>query len=46
MRTILDLDALRVQTFETAPPVALSVAEQAARTPLCSAIDLCPTRPC
>lgn len=45
MKTILDLDALRVETFEP-EPAEVRERDVPARTPHCSAIDLCPTRPC
>jgi hypothetical protein len=41
----LNPDSLTVSTFETARTEAMQ-ANQVARTPLCSAIDACPTRLC
>jgi hypothetical protein len=47
MRTRLNPDALRVESFGTAEGDALRLErEVAGRTPLCSAMDLCATRPC
>lgn len=45
MKTVLNPDALRVEAFETAE-AGVPGPEALARTSLCSAIDLCPTRPC
>lgn len=45
MKTVLRLEDLRVESFPLEPQDA-PAREQIARTPLCSAIDLCPTRPC
>ncbi|HEX6039292.1 hypothetical protein [Longimicrobium sp.] len=45
MKTSLSLEDLRVESFPTQEAEA-PAREQIARTPYCSAIDLCPTRPC
>lgn len=46
MRTMrLELDQLSVESFEAAD-ARLPAAEMIARTPMCSAIDACPTRLC
>lgn len=42
----LDLDSLDVETFQPAREAEDVAAPEAVRTPMCSAIDLCPTRPC
>jgi hypothetical protein len=44
----LGVEELRVDSFATADaPVPVPVpADAQGRTPQCSAIDLCPTRPC
>jgi len=41
----LGVDELRVESFATADAPA-PPREQVGKTPHCSAIDLCPTRPC
>ena len=42
----LDIEQLDVETFQPARGESEAMAAEVARTPLCSAIDLCPTRPC
>lgn len=46
MKTTLRLDDLRVESFPVRDAAGVPGRERVARTPLCSAIDLCPTRPC
>lgn len=45
MKTTLSLEDLRVESFPTESAPAPE-AGPPGKTPYCSAIDLCPTRPC